>query len=101
MRCGEILPWTKPHRERKSVPDSGLRYRLYHVTSAFIRLDDLRAAMIVDLPVISITIARTPVAQPTRRRRRISPKEGTDRFVALTVVLVKPPFHTLGSQHGN
>jgi hypothetical protein len=78
----------------------GCRARLYHVTSRFIRLDDLHEVMIVDLPVISITIDHTPVAQPTRRRRRISPKEGTDRLVALTVALVKPPHHTLGSQQG-
>jgi hypothetical protein len=52
-------------------------------------LDDLRGLMIVDLPVISITLARTPVAQPTRHRRRISAKEGTDRLVALAVVRVK------------
>jgi len=57
---------------RKSVLAGGRYYLLYVLTSAFIRLDDLRESLIVDLPVISITLARTPVAQPTCRRRRIS-----------------------------
>jgi hypothetical protein len=84
-------------RSRKVGSDA----RLYHTTSGFIRLDDLRGPVIVDLPVISITIACPPVAQPTLPRRRISPKEGTDRPVTLTATLVKPFTDTLGSPAGH
>jgi hypothetical protein len=54
--------------------------------SATIRLDDLPDTLIVDLPVISITLHYPPVAQPTLAGRRIRPER---RHRTLVTALVK------------
>jgi len=56
--------------------------------------------MIVDLPVISITLGRTPVAQPTRRRRRISGERRHRPFRGAHGRACEAAPHTLGSRHG-